>query len=498
MKKIYLILLIALGSLSVTSCNKWLDVQPQDIVDADDLFAEGMGYRNALNGVYRELSSHAMYGSILSYGVVEAMAQMYNSYSMHSSAVHLKFMKYDYADRKVKSNISSLWETAYTTIANCNSIIVNISNEPASKFRQGEREKELILGEALAIRGFVHFLMACYFAPAPIANPTGAWIPYYDSFPLMGAPYLTVNECLARCIEDLKLGQEYVKTFDTYTQGTNTQGTKAADEMLLYPNRFETENDYTAGEDVFINYRGYRMNYPAITAILARVYSYAGKYDLAATEAQTVIDFASSKQGVKAFRFTRTNEAETDYKLTPDLIFTLSEEQLLTTYVNDMLSNPSYVLSMDYNYSGKYFDCESDYRKTKLLNTVGWDLCPVRYTMPKKSGSITAHTLDMLPVIRLSEMYYIMAEGFAAQANYTDATEALDIVREGRGCPRGLLNGKINDSASFKRELLNEARREFIQEGLTFYYFKKYGEKFTSRMADEAWYFPRPDSENIN
>lgn len=41
-----------------------------------------------------------------------------------------------------------------------------------------------------------------------------------------------------------------------------------------------------AEEDVFFAFRGYRMNYYAITAILARVYFWNGEYELAYNEAK--------------------------------------------------------------------------------------------------------------------------------------------------------------------------------------------------------------------
>ena len=43
--------------LALTSCNSWLDVTPQDTVDEDVLFSTGDGYRNVLNGVYKQKST---------------------------------------------------------------------------------------------------------------------------------------------------------------------------------------------------------------------------------------------------------------------------------------------------------------------------------------------------------------------------------------------------------------------------------------------------------
>ena len=58
-----------------------------------------------------------------------------------------------------------------------------------------------------------------------------------------------------------------------------------------------------AEEDVFFAFRGYRMNYYAITAILARVYFWNGEYELAYNEAKEVLDATYDDDGQKCFSF---------------------------------------------------------------------------------------------------------------------------------------------------------------------------------------------------
>ena len=70
-------------------------------------------------------------------------------------------------------------------------------------------------------------------------------------------------------------------------------------------------------------------------------------------------------------------------------------------------------------------------------------------------------------------------------------------MREGRNC-KGDVSLGIVDMETFKVRLLGEVRREFFQEGQTFFYYKKYGESLRSGMKPESFVFPKPDSENIN
>ena len=71
----YLIGLISLSMLS--ACSDWLDIQPQDTTEDDQLFETGEGFRNALNGVYRQMAGSSMYGKELTWGALDAMANYY-------------------------------------------------------------------------------------------------------------------------------------------------------------------------------------------------------------------------------------------------------------------------------------------------------------------------------------------------------------------------------------------------------------------------------------
>ena len=57
-KKYFFLPLLAL----FVSCTNWLDVTPKDIVDEEDLLESHLGYRNALNGVYKQMGETGMYG----------------------------------------------------------------------------------------------------------------------------------------------------------------------------------------------------------------------------------------------------------------------------------------------------------------------------------------------------------------------------------------------------------------------------------------------------
>ena len=490
MKKAYILILAALASLVTVSCEKWLDVNPADEVTEEDLFKVGTGYRNALNGVFKTLSSSSLYGRELTWGMADVLGQCYDSYEFGSGHVYKDFSSFDYTTDNAKSTISSFWSEAYNAIANCNNIIGRIEQEPDAKFKGGKLEREMILGEALALRGFIHFVVLSYFAPAPVKGDTRNWIAYYEKFPSTGEPYLPVDEVLERVIRDLKRAYTLVEPFDTYR---SVDGTEDHTKWLQSSFRFYAKSGSgEAAQDPFYAYRGYRMSIAAISALLARVYSYAGDNDLAAVEAQRVIDM--NYDDWKYFDFTGVGDVAGDYKMCKDLIFALSDVNLIKNY-ETYASSTSLEFVMGWDYDNLY-DSESDYRKTILLSKDGYYYKPKRYTTPAASGS--SETLDILPVIRLSEMYYILAEKYAAEGDYTNATAMFEAVRKGRGCGANMLEGLITDQESFVEQLLLEARREFTEEGRIFYYHKKYDSKFSRSMKDEAFYFPLPENETVN
>ena len=46
--------------LALTACNDWLNVSPDDQVNEETLFTDGDGYRNALNGIYKDLADFGL------------------------------------------------------------------------------------------------------------------------------------------------------------------------------------------------------------------------------------------------------------------------------------------------------------------------------------------------------------------------------------------------------------------------------------------------------
>ena len=100
---------------------------------------------------------------------------------------------------------------------------------------------------------------------------------------------------------------------------------------------------------------------------------------------------------------------------------------------------------------------------------------------------------DMIPVIRLSEMYYIMAEYYARNANFIEAGKMLDAVRSARGIISNTSN--IISLDDFISKLLKEIRKELIGEGQLYFQYKRLN---NNSFADGVKFvFDRPENEEI-
>ena len=501
MKKIYSI--FAVLALMSTSCS-WLDITPADTVVEEELFSEAEGFHNAINGLYNSMSDSELYGRELSYGFVEVLSQNYVKESFYLKGIkeysaYYPLFTFDYTKEKVQQIIEGIWKKAYTTIANANNIIKNIDNMTPGDFEYGQEEINLIKGEALAVRALLHFDMLRLFAPAPAVADDKPYIPYLETFPYYGGQANeSVENILTKVARDLTEAKELINTFDTLDETRRAK--------LSSFSRFQLATGGT-NAGAFYEYRGYRINIMAVTGLLARVYSYWGKYDKAFELANEAADFVYDETDKnKALTYTSGRQVNNDRKFSSDLMFCLSDINMTENY-----QTYSAVSSNDYlNLDGSVVQFEGtpeadagDYRLTYLMERnargkyVGY--APLKYIKLDNGNEAAKKVADMLPIIRLSEMHFIMAEAKASEGNFSETDGAnyyLNLVREGRNCKK--MNLGITDMESFKKQLFMEVRKEYCNEGHTFYYFKKYNTLLTTKMIPENFIIPIPQSEKIN
>lgn len=152
MKLLINIILIPVVLLTA-SCEKFLDVQPDQQVDASAAITDAGSAETALNGLYNRLGSDGYYGS--NYVSLSYLSGGDIQWTGSQTAPQ------QIANRKLTAdngNISSAWTAIYRTILSANYLIENIPGVVDPVFTQAKKNQ--FLGEAHFIRALAYFDLA--------------------------------------------------------------------------------------------------------------------------------------------------------------------------------------------------------------------------------------------------------------------------------------------------------------------------------------------------
>ena len=288
--KKYLYTLIVLCTMGAfTGCSDWLDYTPKDKETEDQTFSSKQGFYTAVNGVYNRLIDDVMYGKNLTYGMLDLMGKRYNvpdrlQYSVGSSSLNASVIAgYSYSDIDFSPIIESIWEEAYSTILNINVILDNAEQKRGTVLN--EDDYNLIKGDLLALRAFLHFELLRLFAPAYSIGANEEAIPYVTRLTHLVTPMSTQEEAIDLILTDLDSAKVLLAN-DPIRIGTSPDPCLAS-----LPSGNYLSSD---GIDSWYN-RRFRFNYYAAVATMARVYLWKGDNANALTAAQEVIAAQESR-----------------------------------------------------------------------------------------------------------------------------------------------------------------------------------------------------------
>lgn len=445
LNKIKLLLLVGLAFIVLPSCNKWLDVQPKSQVAEETLFSTPQGFKDALFGVYGLMTSARLYGGEMTMGVMSALGQDYDlSYPTHD---YYSAGMYDYKNMKLQSYLNGVWSGSYSVLANINNLLGHIETKRASF---SANEYNLIKGEALGLRAYIHFDMLRMFAPSYLDGKDSPAIPYVTDYTKKVTQYATVSEVVALALKDLQDA-----------------------EVLLADDPVKNGNPLAQSSTDMLYRRECHFNKFAVYGLQARIYLYIANKPKALEAALKVI-------GSTQFRFIMQSEitpagGARNRTLTPEQVFSLFVANLPATgsfqdthfhatahAIYSRLTNTSanYRLMFEVGSGGG----STDYRYVYLLETESGQLLPSKFWQPADAPDAFK---SLVPLLRLSEMYYIAAE---CTPNVNDGVDYLNKVRVNRGL--SALPKTLNSDELLK-EILKEYRKEFNNEGQTFFQYKR-------------------------
>lgn len=440
-----LTLLLAPCLLMLTSCDDWLDVKPKTQIEGDDMFSTETGFKDVLNGVYINISSASMYGREMTYGFVDVIGDMY--YGVYSSTPYTQAKNHNYTYTSVETLINNIWQNSYTSIAMINELLDQLEKADKSLFARDNFN--VIKGEALGLRAFLHFDLLRLFAPAPIVDANAAAIPYVTTYSFKITPQSTVAETLDKVIADLQTAADLLKQSDPIATGREIT---------------------TTDDNGYLLNRQFHMNYYAVKAMMARAYLYKGDKSNARQCAQEVIN-SGKFTWTSVNNIATTNDSERDRTFTSEQVFALQIDNL-HSYVDPTVysSSASYLVRVYMNSSwlnniwptGTH---ATDWRRVYFVNNQG-TRDSYSYTSSKlwQEGMNESYTKRM-PIVRLPELYLILAE-----CDVANAATQLNIIREHRGVTSPV---SVTSESALQDEITMEYFREFYNEGQLFYRYKR-------------------------
>jgi starch-binding outer membrane protein, SusD/RagB family len=471
---------------AISGCKKFLDVQPQDKVPQATLFSDEQGFKDALTGVYLSMDKpmvsstfFGLYTCDLTSGMLSALAYDYDNATVANAGANGTFfnnvVNYYYLADGVKTETDGIWTSMYTNIANLNNILAQIDSRK-SIFTGDNFER--IKGEATALRALFHFDLARMYGQPPLTGMTAKAIPYVRQFGVKSTPFATLQNVLDSCIDDLGAAKDLLSKTDTITL-------------------------FKAVDDPFLSYTQNHLNYWAVQALMARVYLYKGDRDNADKYAKSVI-------GSNKFPLITSNVAAAN-NIIRDRSF--SQEHLFSVYsnnvngINNTLFNQSSTNSVPLRLTpaGKTLIYTTGTGSANDYRYLSWfDNSSAGVNVPSKyfqDNGLPYYLQNIVPIIRVSEMYYIASETATGNGDITGGSSYLNKVRQARGLT-ALNAAGISNTDSLSKEIMREYKKEFIQEGQTFFYYKRLNKDLkqvtgtTVAVPANAYVFPIPDKEN--
>lgn len=472
MRKLNILYAVFLAaSVTLVSCDDFLDVRPDSEKVADDLFSTAEGFEDAIYGVYGFMHSANLYGKEMFWGLTDIMAQDFDQNSTSAGSRALARYQYDSNDY-LKNRFSAVWSTAYTNIGYANNILENLEKHKADEFPLWNIYK----GEMLGVRAFLHFDLLRLFCSTD-ESKTG--IPYSKTYTETINEFKTVGEVYGLILADL-----------------NEADSLLAEEAdgIVYPH--DNTNYYK-----FMRYRETHCNYYAVQALKARVYWMHGDMEKAAECARKVIDSGkfplAEPTEIKDLFAGKLSDKETLWG-----IYSTTYNETAESYLYNYNSYNSYnpycdvagstnLLSYDAVYRKDVSTTSQDYRLNWFKTSAGTVRClkTVDYYTIEDDTEPTGweERISGINLLHVSELYLIAAEALL-DTDYDKALAYYNAETESRG-----LSPLPSTTTLTKDMIYNEYHKEMFGEGQVWYNMKRLNKDITSNLDSKVI----PASESI-
>ncbi|HVK97298.1 MAG TPA: RagB/SusD family nutrient uptake outer membrane protein [Flavisolibacter sp.] len=438
-----------IGAVALSSCSKKLELRDPQTLTPQEAVGSDANIKTVLLGGYDAMSSSNMYG-----GNAQLFADLLASDGEVSWVGTFNTYREVWGKNLLTTNpiISGIWGAGYNTINIANTVLANIDKVNAA-------DQNRVKGEALWIRGTMHFELVRYFAKDftdgnPSSNP---------GIPIMTAP---------------------TPTLDDVTKPARNKVAEVYNQVI---------NDLTQAENLLPNSNGVFATKSAAAAILSRVYLQQANYAAARDAANRGILNATGKSLLSSFMSNFNQSANT-------------AEDIFAIQVNDQDgANNLQVFYANQRFGGRSdIEIESrhlnlyepgDVRGTVVTNPTASSQPTSAFYFISSFGAVyTTKWRDLyknVKVIRLAELYLTRAEANFRLGTAVGDTPLNDInrIRTRAGVAPLLVILNVN-------QIYLERRRELAFEGFGIHDARRFRRTVDGRAWNEnRLVFPIPFRE---
>ncbi len=365
------------------SCRKFVEVPPpENQLASASVFTTDQEATAAIVGLYSQIMTDFSGFAFANGGITfytGLSGDEFNNYA--NSPDQSQF--YDNSLQSSNSNLPLLWGKAYSYIYSCNALLEGLRN--ATSLSAGIKNQ--LTGEAHFLRAFNYFYLTSLFGELPLVTSTG-----YQS-----------NQSLAKSNRGL-----------VYQQIINDLQT--AIPLLV------KDYSFSGGERI-------RPNRWAATALLSRVYLFAGYFEGAISEADTVIENNSLYQLTALQNVFQANSEESILQFMP-VVPGFNTWEGYNFILTDIPSSSSGQVALTANLIDAFEP--NDGRRINWIDsiTAGGNTYYYPFKYKVQTGE---QVTEYYTVIRLAELYLIRAEAKARSNDIAGALQDLNTIRERAG-----------------------------------------------------------------
>ncbi|MFD2164409.1 RagB/SusD family nutrient uptake outer membrane protein [Paradesertivirga mongoliensis] len=204
-KNIIYRILLALIVVSSASCQKWLDVKPQDGLIKQEFWKTKEQLQSAVTGTYISLVDNNIVSQLFRWGELRADLVMVAQVPGKPSNDEIQLGN----GNLLPTNSIADWSGIYRVINNCNQVIDNAAGVSQNDPTVSMKEVNESVAEVKAIRALLYFYLLRSYRDVPLQLQGVS-----EDTQVMSLPKSGPDEVAAQILEDLKFAEEHaVETF---------------------------------------------------------------------------------------------------------------------------------------------------------------------------------------------------------------------------------------------------------------------------------------------